>query len=252
VSLSQSDDARDLRIYADARDPRLRDELTRRYLPLARHAAARYKQSGEPSDDLVQVASIGLLKAIERFDPERGLAFSSFAMPTMTGEVRRYLRDRSWTVRPPRDLQDRVLAMDQAVDHLSTELGRAPDAGELANWLRVEVETIVETMQAASARHGVSLSTPLHGQDAGDATLQDSLGGEDDGYAAADERAMARQLTEVLTDREREVLRLRFEEDLVQQEIGERIGVSQMHVSRIIRHAIEKLRAAAEPGGDGR
>jgi RNA polymerase sigma-B factor len=234
-----------LRRYARTRDPVLREQLVHRYLPLARYAASRYRRGGEPFDDLVQVASVGLLKAIDRYDPVRGAAFSSYALPTMSGELRRHFRDRSWAVRPPRDLQEQAMAVEKAADALERELGRSPTVDELAQRAGLDAEEVLEAREALSARMSTSLSSPVRGQDDDELDLGSRLGHEDEGFAVAENRATLTALSRVLTGREREIVRLRFEQDMTQAEIGKLVGLSQMHVSRILRAAVEKLRAAA-------
>lgn len=233
-----------LRRYARTRDPLLREQLVHRYLPLARYAASQYRRGTEPFDDLVQVASVGLLKALDRYDPVRGAAFSSYAMPTMSGELRRHFRDRGWAVRPPRDLQEQALAVEKASEALSRELGRSPTVTELATRIGTDEETVLEAREALTARMASSLSTPTAGQDE-DPGLGSRLGADDDGFRKAEHRATLAALTRTLTPREREIVRLRFHEDLTQAEIGRIIGLSQMHVSRLLRMAIDKLRLAA-------
>ncbi|HWH94133.1 MAG TPA: SigB/SigF/SigG family RNA polymerase sigma factor [Baekduia sp.] len=234
-----------LRRYARTRDPSLRDQLVRRYLPLARYAASQYRRGSEPFDDLLQVASVGLLKAIDRYDPVRGTAFSSYALPTMSGELRRHFRDRSWAVRPPRDLQEQAIAVEKAAEALSRELGRSPTVEELADRADLDVEEVLEAREALTARMSTSLSSPVRGQDDDELDLGSRLGHEDDGFVAAENRATLASLSRVLTAREREIVRLRFAEDMTQAEIGKIVGLSQMHVSRVLRAAIEKLRSAA-------
>jgi len=189
----------------------------------------------------MQLACLALLKAIDRFDPDRGFAFSSFAVPTMVGELQRYFRDHTWTVRPPRDLQERVLRLDSAADALSGELGRSPTGEELARATGSSVEAILETLEASHARGGVSLDQPA-GPDQTD-TLAATLGAEDGRFRQVENAVLAQDLLSELTARERQILRLRFEQDLTQSEIGELVGCSQMHVSRIIRTSLEKLHA---------
>ncbi|WP_272475632.1 SigB/SigF/SigG family RNA polymerase sigma factor [Baekduia alba] len=234
-----------LRHYARTRDPRIKEQLVHRYLPLARYAASQYRRGSEPFDDLIQVASVGLLKALDRYDPVRGAAFSSYALPTMSGELRRHFRDRGWAVRPPRDLQEQALAVEKAATALERELGHAPTVAELAERAGLEVEQVLEAREALSARMSTSFSQPVRGSDEDDLDLGSRLGVEDDGFVDAEHRAMLSALSRVLTPREREIVRLRFEEDLTQAEIGQHVGLSQMHVSRVLRAAIDKLRAAA-------
>ena len=233
--------------YGSTHDPSLREQLVMTYLPLARTIARRYQSPRVPTEDLVQVATIGLMKAIDRYDPDRGVAFSSYAVPTMVGEVQRHFRDHTWGVRPQRDLQERaqrVLAINRT---LSAELGRPPSAGEIAERLHVSLEDVVEALQACDARDTTSLNRPRVVGEEND-TLADTIGGEDREYDRVEQAITAELLMRVLDDREREIIRLRFHEDLTQSEIGERIGCSQMHVSRLVRGAIAKLAAAAEAG----
>jgi RNA polymerase sigma-B factor len=231
--------------YCATRDPSLREHLVTTYLPLARTIARRYKSPRVPMEDLVQVAAIGLMKAVDRYDPARGVAFSSYAVPTMVGEVQRHFRDHTWGVRPPRDLQERaqrVLAINRT---LSAELGRPPSAGEIADRLRIALEDVVEALQACDARDTTSLDRPRVVGEETD-TLADTIGGEDGEYDRVEHAITAELLMTHLDARERLILRMRFHEDLTQSEIGERIGCSQMHVSRLVRGAIAKLQAAAE------
>ena len=232
------------RRFGTTRDPSLREELVRTYLPLARTIARRYESPRVPLEDLVQVAAIGLMKAIDRYDPERGIAFSSYAVPTMAGEVQRHFRDHTWGVRPPRELQERAQRVMAANRELGAELGRPPTAGELATRLQLDLEQVVDALQACDARDITSLDRPRKvGDD--DGTFGETMGGLDPGYERVEKAVMAQGLMERLDDREREILRLRFHEDLTQSEIGERIGCSQMHVSRLVRGALAKLSAAA-------
>jgi RNA polymerase sigma-B factor len=241
-----SDDRRLFERYADARDPVDRDAIVERFLPLARQLAARYQRPEEPFDDVFQVACFGLVKAIDRYDAERGVAFSSYAVPTILGEIKRHFRDRTWAVRVPRDLQERALRVDRVVAQLTRELHRQPSVDELAHALQLEPEDVLEAMEASSAYRATSLEAPRPGGDgdAGD-TLGDSVGAVEEGFERAERRAVLDSLMRSLTARERQVVRLRFEDDLTQAAIGERIGVSQMQVSRVLRQALAKLRALA-------
>jgi RNA polymerase sigma-B factor len=230
--------------YLETRDPAARDALIERFLPLARQLARRYQRAEEPLDDLIQVASLGLVKAIDRFDADRQVAFSSYAVPTILGEIKRHFRDRTWSVRVPRDLQELSLKVDRTVVAMAKELQRSPTVTELAEKLEATEEQILEAMEASGAYRATSLSAPRGGEDQGE-TLADTVGTEEHGYDVAENRATLDRLLQTVTPREREVLRLRFEEDLTQAEIGERIGVSQMQVSRLIRQSVARLRAAA-------
>ncbi len=234
------------RRYGTTRDPSLREELVRTYLPLARTIARRYESRRVPVEDLVQVAAIGLMKAIDRYDPARGIAFSSYAVPTMVGEVQRHFRDHTWGVRPPRELQERAQRVMNAGRELGAELGRPPTAGELATRLRLTLEEVVDALQACDARDITSLDRPRAAGEDGEGTIGDTMGGEDPGYARVEQRATAERLMTALDEREREILRLRFDQDLTQAEIGARVGCSQMHVSRLMRGALAKLAVAAE------
>jgi RNA polymerase sigma-B factor len=227
-------------------DGQAREQLVERFLPLARQLARRYQRAGEPLDDLLQVASMGLIKAIDRFDPEREIAFSSYAVPTILGEIKRHFRDRTWAVRVPRDLQELTLRVDRAVGLLSEDLRRQPSVGELAASVGADEEQVLEALQAGGAYRAVSIDAPRGtGADDEAATLGDSVGVEEDGFDRAEDRATLANLLTTVTPREREVLRMRFEEDMTQAEIGVVIGVSQMQVSRVIRQALSRLRAAA-------
>jgi RNA polymerase sigma-B factor len=228
-----------------AGDRHARDELIERWLPLARSVARRYERAGEPLDDLVQVAAFGLVKAIDRYDPALGNAFSSYAVPTIVGELKRHFRDHGWAVRPPRGLQELTLRVERAATRLTTQLDRAPTIGELAAATGSSDEEILEALQARSGRHTLSLQAPTGGGDQ-QMALQDVVGTGDSGYTQAETRVFLSDLMTGLPRRTREILRLRFEEDLTQLEIGERFGVSQMQISRTIRQAISRLRQAAD------
>jgi RNA polymerase sigma-B factor len=232
--------------YHRHRDPAAREELVRRMMPLVRRVATSYGTRGH-GDDLEQVAALGLVKAIERYDPDFGVPLRTYAIPTMFGEVRRYLRDHAWAVRVPRPLQERVLEVTKAVDRLSTTTGRAPTPQEVADEVGCDLEQALEALQAGSAYAAVSLDAPSGGAEDGDRTVGDTVGYDDERIGRAEQVAVLRSLRDVLDDRDREVLYLRFVEDLTQTEIARRIGVSQMQVSRLIRRALNRLgeRAAA-------
>jgi RNA polymerase sigma-B factor len=231
--------------YRARRDPVDRDVLVERFRPLARTLARRYQRTGEPFDDLFQVACLGLVKAIDRFDLSCDVAFSSYAVPTMLGEIRRYLRDRTWSVRVPRGLQDLALRVDKHVVELSSDLHRQPTVAEIARAAAATEEQVLEALQASGAYRATSLETPRAGEDGAGDTLGDTLASTEPGFGLAEDRATLAQLLRAITPREREVLHLRFEENLTQRQIGQRIGVSQMQTSRIIRHSIARLRTAA-------
>jgi RNA polymerase sigma-B factor len=242
------EDRRLLCRYHASGDPVAREQLVERFLPLARQLARRYQRGGEQLDDLVQVASLGLLKAIDRFDPARETAFSSFAVPTILGELKRHFRDKGWSVRVPRDLQEMAVRVDRVADEMGRELGRAPTPGEIAERTGTSLEQVLEAREASAAYRAVSLDRPRSEDDDDGDSYADAFGAEDPGFRLAEDSATVDRLMRVLTDREREVLRLRFEEDLTQSEIGQRVGVSQMHVSRLIRQSIARLRDEANSG----
>ncbi|WP_445149614.1 SigB/SigF/SigG family RNA polymerase sigma factor [Baekduia sp. Peel2402] len=231
--------------YAASHSPELREQLVLRYLPLARYCANQFARPSEPFDDLLQVASLGLIKALERYDPARGVSFSSYALPTMKGELRRYFRDRGWTVRPPRDLQEHALATERATATLIADLGRSPTIAEIAEQAGLSCEAVLDAREALAARVGTSLSAPINVAEGDGHALVDTIGFVDDGFETVEQRATIDALTRILTLREREILWLRFAEDLTQSEIGAAVGLSQMHVSRVLRAVMDKLRNAA-------
>jgi RNA polymerase sigma-B factor len=224
-------------------EPGARTELIERYMPLARSLALRYRRASEPLDDLIQVASVGLVKAVDRWDPDRGLAFSSYAVPTILGELRRYFRDSTWDVRPARDVQELCLAVEEARDALWIDLGRSPTVADLAKRVNRPPEEVMEALQASDGRSLRSLDAPVHEEEGDSASAGDLIGGADPGFEQVEAGATLEQLTSILDDRAREILHLRFSEDLLQSEIAERVGCSQMHVSRIIRSSLERLYA---------
>ena len=226
-------------------DAAAREELVRRMMPLVRRVATAYGARGH-GDDLEQVAALGLFKAIERYDPAYHVPLRTYAIPTMFGEVRRYLRDHAWAVRVPRPLQERVLEATKAVERLSARVGRSPTAGEVADEMGCELEDALEALQAGSAYSAVSLDAPAGAIEDGERTLGDTVGYDDERIELAEEVAALRALRDVLDDRDRRVLYLRYVEDLTQTEIAKRIGVSQMQVSRLIRKALERLSERAE------
>ena len=239
------EDLRLFRAWVDRGDRRARAQLIERFLPLARSLARRYERGSEPLEDLVQVASVALVKAIDRYDPARGYAFSSFAVPTIAGELKRHFRDQTWMVRPPRGIQEVTLRVEGALARLTQQLDRSPTTSELAAAVDVGDEQILEAMQARSARGALSLHAP-QGEPGEAMTLQDTLGAEDPDIERAEQRAQLDRLMTEISPRAREMLRMRFEEDMTQAEIGAAIGISQMQVSRILRQTISKLREIAD------
>ena len=240
------EDRRLLVRYHREGDPAAREALVERFLPLARQLARRYQRGGEPLDDLIQVASLGLLKAIDRFDPARETAFSSFAVPTILGELKRHFRDKGWSVRVPRDLQELAVKVDRVGDEMARELGRAPTPAEIAERTGTTLEQVLEAREASGAYRAVSLDRPRTRRGRGRRLARRRGRRRGPRLRARRGAATVERLMRVLSEREREVLRLRFEEDLTQSEIGARVGVSQMHVSRLIRQSIARLRDEAE------
>jgi RNA polymerase sigma-B factor len=229
-------------------DSHAREQLIERYLPLARRLARRYQRTDEPMDDLVQVASLGLIKAVDRFDASRDVVFSSYAVPTILGELKRHFRDRTWSVRVPRDLQELALRIDRAVTTLSARSGRAPAITEIAKAVGASEERVLDAMEAAGAYHAGSLDAPRgsHNDEESGETVADLLGSTEAGFDRAEDRATLEPLLAHISQRERLVLSLRFSEGMTQAEIGEQIGVSQMQVSRLIRQALGRLRASLD------
>jgi RNA polymerase sigma-B factor len=223
-----------------------RDVLIERFLPLARSLALRYQRSGEPLDDLLQVAALGLIKAIDGFDPQRGIAFSAYAVPTILGEIRRHFRDRTWAVRVPHDMRDLALRVDRTVDRLAEQLHRQPSVAQIAAAVGIGEEEVLEALQARSAHRALSFDEPRGVEGDGLTTLADSIGVAERGFEHVEGRVTFDALLESVTARERAVLRMRFEHDMQQAEIAAAIGVSQMHVSRIIRLALTRLRVVTD------
>jgi RNA polymerase sigma-B factor len=223
-------------------DQRAHDELIERFLPLARKLARRYASSSEPYDDLVQVASLGLVKAVKRFDPDRGFAFTSFAVPTIVGELKRYFRDSAWALHVDRSAQERARKIGDAQRALTAGSGRAPRVDELALYLEMSQEEVLDGLQVAEAFDALSLDAPISGEDDDTASRLDILGRDDGDLDRVDQQATIFAAARHLPRREREILFLRFSEDLTQSEIAARLGVSQMQISRLLRRSLERLR----------
>jgi RNA polymerase sigma-B factor len=230
------------RRFAQTRDPAIREELVRRNMPFAKRLALRYRGASESFDDLLQVANLGLLNAVDRFDPERGIPFTAFASPTILGELKRHFRDRVWTVRVPRGLHDRMAEVDKAITDLTKELQRSPSVGEIAERLELEQTDVLEVMEANHNRRPLSLDRPAGPEDSEESPPTEWIGEEDESYELVEGRIALDAALPYLDERERLVLRLRFAEDMTQSQIAERIGHSQMHVSRILRRALARIR----------
>jgi RNA polymerase sigma-B factor len=226
-------------------DPDAREELVQRFLPFARDLALRYRYTDEPVDDLFQIASLGLLKAIDRYEPGRGSKFTSYAAPTILGELKRHFRDRGWALRVPRELQERVLAVSRARELLSKRLRRTPTVTEVAGELGYTPEQVLEATEAARSYQATSLDMPASRDDPDSGTLVETIASEDAGLDLVESRDALATEWRALPGIEQEVVRLRFLEDLTQREIGERVGYSQMHVSRILRRALSRLETSA-------
>lgn len=231
--------------YQATRSRAIRDELVVEHLGLARSLARRYSGRGEAVEDLEQVATVGLLKAVERFDPDRGLAFTTFAVPTISGEIKRHFRDRGWATRVPRGLQDLALRLTRTVQELGHELGRSPSVAELAVALDVGAEMVLEAMEANRSYSASSLDAPASDDDSGPG-LDRVLGQLDPGMEAVEREMVVRDLLDSLSERDRQIVQLRFFEGLTQSEIAERINISQMHVSRLLARALSTLRGEFE------
>jgi RNA polymerase sigma-B factor len=238
------DDVRGLlRRWHEDRDRAARAELVERMLPLARSLARRYAGKGEPLDDLEQVASLGLLKAIDRFDVARDVRFATFAVPTIAGELKRHFRDRGWMLRVPRDVQELSARVVRCRDALTLDLGRSPTVDEVANALDAGLEQVLDALRAADTYRMMSLDEPL----ADGAGALEAIGDDDEGFELAEHRVLLSRGLDGLDAREREIVRLRFYEGLTQREIARAVGVSQMHVSRLIRRSIDMMRDSIEP-----
>jgi len=231
-----------LQRYHRDHSPIVREELVNRFMPLARSLANRYAGGPEPTEDLHQVASLGLVKAIEGFDPTLGYGFASYAAPTILGEIKRHFRDRGRQVHLPRGLQERIALIERAVEDLPTKIARSPTAADVAAHTGLDIEEVLEAMEAASARRPYSLDATV-GPDEDAAFLIDTLGEVDVSYETVEYGEAIASTLALLPERERTILNLRFVEDLTQSEIAKRVGISQMHVSRLLRRALEAVRA---------
>jgi RNA polymerase sigma-B factor len=227
------------------RDRAARDALIERYLPLARSLARRFTRGAEPIEDLEQVASLALIKSIDSYDPDRGAAFSSYAVPSILGALKRHYRDVGWAVRPPRRLQELALDVRRVSDDLSTANGSAPTAAEVAAYVGISVEEVLEAREAYIALHSESLDRPRTLGDGEAGTLSDTIGARDDEIRQAFERVTLEALLDTLDTRRRTVVKLYYQEELTQAQIGRRLGYSQMHVSRLLRRAVEDLLEAS-------
>jgi RNA polymerase sigma-B factor len=232
--------------YRDTKDPALRERLIEAALPLAHQVARRYRHSHESLDDVIQVARLGLVKAVDRFDPSRGVAFSTYAVPTMVGEIKRYFRDTGWAVHVPRSLQERVQKVEKVRSRLADVLGRSPTVDEIADEAELSVEEVLQAMEAAAAYDARSLDAPAPDPDDDAPSYADTLGTADDGYELVEDRGAVHAALKVLPMRERRILHMRFAGDMTQAEIAAQVGVSQMQVSRLLRRSLRALREEAD------
>src|ERR671919_2052498 len=233
-----------LRRYHQDGDVEARERLIEQYLPLVRSLARRYSYRGEQLEDLVQVGCIGLIKAIDRFDIDRGVELTTYATPNIIGEIKRHFRDKGWSVRVPRGLQELNVQLSRLIEQLTVQLGRSPTISELAKGAGVEEEEVLEALESGRAYSSLSLSAGGGGQDDdGELDPLESIGTEEHMYEVSEDRAVLEPGWRVLDDRERRILHLRFFEGLTQSQIAQQVGISQMHVSRLIRRSLEKIRA---------
>ncbi len=234
----------------DPRRDALRDRLVTGFLPVAQHIARRFNNRGEPLDDLVQVATVGLINAVDRYSPERGTDFFSFAVPTISGEVRRHFRDLGWSMRVPRRLKDLHVSINSAVSHLSQDLGRAPKPTEIAEVLGVPVADVLEGLEASEAYRSSSLDEMLSSEQ-GSATVGELVGEADAELDRVDFRQALRPVLAELGERERTIVLLRFFGNMTQTQIADKVGISQMHVSRLLAQTLDRLRSRLDPDTRG-
>jgi RNA polymerase sigma-B factor len=226
-----------------------RAALAERFMPLARSLARRYLSAQEPIEDLIQVAYLGLIKAIDRFDATRGNRFAAFAVPTILGELRRHFRDTGWAVHVPRSGQERAMEVERAGEMLTSRRGRAPTVGEIAQYLERDQEEVLDALQVTRARGAVSLDAPRPGGEEGELEARaESIGTDDEGYELVEERSAVTHALASLPPREQLIVRLRFEQEMTQSQIAAEVGLSQMQISRVLRNSLERMRAIVDPG----
>jgi RNA polymerase sigma-B factor len=246
----RADEAMLFRRWKLQADDQARDRLLHEYTPLSRSLARRYGRSSEPFDDLFQVAQLGLLKAIDRYDPGRGFPFKAFAVPTILGEMRRYFRDSGWSVHVPRGAQERALQVREAQQQLSEDCGHPPTVSQLSQYLELDAEEVLDGLRALAGYGTLSLDAPRRGEGEDGGSYAESVGEEDERFELIELGLSVGAALEQISPRKRELLRLRFVEDLTQTQIAERIGVSQMQVSRLLRRALEELRELTDASGE--
>ena len=237
------------REYKETGDPEVRDQLIMSHLNLVRFLASKFKNRGEPLDDLIQVGTIGLIKAIDRFDPSRGLEFTTYATPTIMGEIKRHFRDKGWSVRVPRRLQELSAKVNQATDKLTNELQRSPKVEEIAEYLDVTVDEVLEAMESSSAYTSVPIEAP-GASDSDDApSILDRYADDDNELDFTDDRLVIEEAIRDFSPREREVIELRFVKGMTQIEIAKKLGISQVQVSRLLRRTLKKIQDKIDPDG---
>lgn len=237
------------RLYKQEGDEEARQQLVVNHLNLVRFIAGKFKNRGEPFDDLMQVGTIGLIKAIDRFDPDRGLEFTTFATPTIMGEIKRHFRDKGWSVRVPRRLQELSAKVNSTTDELTRELQRPPSVAEVAERLGATVDEVLEAMESSSAYSSVPLEATGQSDEDDSPSVLDHYATEDDDLASSDDRMLIESVMGQFTPREQEIIRMRFEEGLTQIEIAEKLGVSQVQISRMLRKALKRVRERLDPDG---
>ena len=237
------------RRFKEQGDAEARDQLIVNHINLVRFLASKFKNRGESLEDLIQVGTIGLIKAIDRFDPERGLEFTTYATPTIMGEIKRHFRDNGWSVRVPRRLQELSAKVNQATDELTNQLQRSPSVAEIADYLGSSVDEVLEAMESSSAYSSVPLEGGGSGEDDESPSVIDHYATEDPDLAASDDRIVLEQAIADFSPREQEIIKMRFEQGLTQVEIAEREGISQVQVSRLLRRALRRLQDKIDPEG---
>ena len=243
-----------LRRYHEEGDLAAREQLIEQYMSLVRSLARRYSYRGEQLDDLVQIGAIGLIKAIDRFDLDRGVELTTYATPNIIGEIKRHFRDKGWSVRVPRGLQELNVQLSRIIEEQTVELGRSPTIAELAKAADAEEEEVLEALESGRAYSSVSLSAAVGQDEEGELDPLESLGADEPQYEVSEDRAVLAPGFRVLDERERTIIHLRFFKGLTQSQIAQQVGISQMHVSRLIRRSLEKIRdeiAAEEENGEG-
>ena len=236
------------RLYKEEGDEEAREQLIVNHLNLVRFLASKFKNRGEPLDDLIQVGNIGLIKAIDRFEPSRGLEFTTYATPTILGEIKRHFRDKGWSVRVPRRLQELSAKVNKATEYLTKELRRSPSVEEIADYLGATVEEVLEAMESSSAYSSVSLEAGNPGDEDAPSIL-DRYASEDEDLGSADDRMVIEDTIKDFSPREQEIIRLRFLQGMTQVEIADKLGISQVQVSRLLRKTLKKIQEKIDPDG---